>query len=204
MKRLFILAMAIPVLVGMAWVFAQPGGGPMGMGPGNGPGGPQGPGQGPGGPGGGHPRVPPPVMTALDIDQDGQLSAEEISQAADSLLTLDANEDGIIDRTEMRPPRPPVDGDMVDRIMQRDMDEDGLLSPYELLHRPIQDLFDNADVNLDGYLDVDELDVWFADHAPDPQEAPAPPETGGQQQGQSGPPAGGPPNGGGQGFGPRR
>jgi hypothetical protein len=47
-----------------------------------------------------------PLMIALDADRDGELSAEEISQAVAALKKLDRNEDGVIDREELRP-RPP-------------------------------------------------------------------------------------------------
>lgn len=87
-----------------------PGGGPDGEQPrGGGFGGPGGPGGGPGGgfggPGGGPGRMLSrlPIMKALDLDQDGELSAEEIAQAAKSLKTLDTDEDGVISSEEMMP-----------------------------------------------------------------------------------------------------
>jgi Ca2+-binding EF-hand superfamily protein len=54
-------------------------------------------------------RRPPPVVEALDIDQDGKLSAEELKNATESLLQLDANGDGELTGDEMAPP-PPADG----------------------------------------------------------------------------------------------
>ena len=54
-------------------------------------------------------RRPPPVIEALDVDQDGKLSAEELKNATESLLTLDTNGDGELTGDEMFPP-PPADG----------------------------------------------------------------------------------------------
>lgn len=62
---------------------------------------PQGPGQG--GPGGRGPGMMLPVMTALDKDKDGELSAEELKNAPQSLATLDKNEDGKLDADELMP-----------------------------------------------------------------------------------------------------
>ena len=48
----------------------------------------------------------PPIVTALDADQDGVLSAKEIKNAAGSLQSLDRNEDGKLDMTELMPEPP--------------------------------------------------------------------------------------------------
>lgn len=76
-----------------AAALAQP---PEGPPPGRGPRG-DGPGGGPGG---------PPIVRALDTDKDGELSADEIAKAADSLKSLDKNGDGKLTEDELRPPRP--------------------------------------------------------------------------------------------------
>ncbi len=94
-----------PYIIGGYWgrrVFAnRPGGGRGGM---AGRGGPDGPGQGQGfGP-------PPrhPLMSALDLDGDGELSAEEVAKAAKSLEALDRDKDGQITPDEIpRPVGPP-------------------------------------------------------------------------------------------------
>ena len=52
------------------------------------------------------PPRPPPLMSALDTDADGEISAEEIKAAATTLLTLDKNKDGKLTQDETRPPRP--------------------------------------------------------------------------------------------------
>ncbi|MFN9853259.1 MAG: hypothetical protein ACK57P_15695 [Planctomycetota bacterium] len=44
-----------------------------------------------------------PVIKALDVDEDGQLSATEIENASKSLMKLDKNGDGVISSEEMRP-----------------------------------------------------------------------------------------------------
>jgi len=56
---------------------------------------------------GGERRPPPPVISALDLNKDGELSAEEIAKASESLKTLDKNGDGKLTQDELRPPRPP-------------------------------------------------------------------------------------------------
>lgn len=53
-------------------------------------------------------RMIPPVMAVLDTNHDGELSADEIANASKSLLTLDKNGDGKLDREELRPGRPDV------------------------------------------------------------------------------------------------
>ncbi|MCW1887596.1 hypothetical protein OKA04_22860 [Luteolibacter flavescens] len=57
-----------------------------------------------------HPRGPgSPLVAALDTDRDGEISAEEIAAASESLATLDKNEDGELTPQELhpRPPHPP-------------------------------------------------------------------------------------------------
>ncbi len=57
------------------------------------------------------PHRPRPLLKALDTDKDGTISAAEIAAASASLLTLDKNGDGKIDRTELRHRRPRGDKD---------------------------------------------------------------------------------------------
>jgi hypothetical protein len=57
-------------------------------------------------------RPPPlPVITALDANQDGVISADEIANASTTLLTLDKNGDGQLTRDEFCPPPPAPNGD---------------------------------------------------------------------------------------------
>jgi len=58
----------------------------------------------------GRPRAQHPVVTALDADKNGEISAAEIAGAAVALKTLDKNEDGKLAREEMRPTMPPRGG----------------------------------------------------------------------------------------------
>lgn len=51
----------------------------------------------------------PPLVAALDTDRDGEISAEEIANAATTLKTLDRNGDGKLTPEEIRP-MPPRDG----------------------------------------------------------------------------------------------
>lgn len=47
----------------------------------------------------------PPLLTALDTDRNGELSADEIDESPESLAGLDANGDGEITPHELRPAR---------------------------------------------------------------------------------------------------
>jgi len=176
MKR----ALPVLLLVGALGIvaslvaFAQP---PRGEGPdgpgrpfgpgGEGPGRPFGPG-GPGGPGGrGMMRMPPsPLMTALDTDGDGELSAKELENATASLKTLDKDKNGKLTENELRPNferfgGPGMQGGgggeaVITQLMAFDKDNDGKISKAELPQR-LQTLMDRGDTNKDGFLDRAEL-----------------------------------------------
>lgn len=45
----------------------------------------------------------PPIIAALDLDHDGEISAAEIRRASESLRTLDRNKDGKLSPDELRP-----------------------------------------------------------------------------------------------------
>ncbi len=115
---LLTLAVAFPV----ASSFAQGPGRPPGPPPGKGPQQPDGqrpkgqdgqrPDRGPQDPGD-HPPGPmavPPLLHALDTDDDGIISADEIKNAPASLATLDKNGDKQITPDELRPPHPEQGG----------------------------------------------------------------------------------------------
>lgn len=53
-------------------------------------------------------RPAPPIMTALDANQDGVVDASEIANAANALLTLDQNGDGQLTQDEIRPAGAPA------------------------------------------------------------------------------------------------
>lgn len=122
---------------------------------------------GPGGPGGF--RMPPsPVMAALDTDQDGELSEEEINGAVAALKKLDKNNDKKLAGDEIRPqfgpggpggPRPDP-AQMVERMMQGDADKDGKLSKEEMPEWLRDDeRFGRLDTNSDGFADKAEIEA---------------------------------------------
>ncbi len=58
----------------------------------------------------GHRPPPPPLLKALDLDGDKEISAEEIDAAPESLVSLDRNKDGKLDERELRPGKRPHSG----------------------------------------------------------------------------------------------
>ncbi len=88
-KIVFVLSIAFAFsLTAAALVAQRPGG----------PGKPDGSRRGPG--------LPSRVMEVLDANHDGELSAEEIARASQTILKLDRNGDGKLDRAELGPRRP--------------------------------------------------------------------------------------------------
>ena len=112
-----------------------------------------------------------PILSALDADQDGVISAKELANAAKVLAKLDKDGDGQLSREETRMnfgpggpgggrgPGGPQAGnsdEMVKTLLGFDKNGDGKLSKDELPER-MQAMFDRADVNHDGFLTRDEL-----------------------------------------------
>jgi Ca2+-binding EF-hand superfamily protein len=108
-----------------------------------------------------------PVMTALDADGDGVISAEEINNASVALRKLDKNGDGKLTENEIRPnfppggrgpggPTGPSPDEIVKDLLEFDKNGDGQLSKAELPER-MQGLFARGDANQDGVLSKDEL-----------------------------------------------
>jgi Ca2+-binding EF-hand superfamily protein len=103
-----------------------------------------------------------PVTAAIDTDHDGILSSTEIARASASLAKLDRNGDGQLTEDELRPnfgpggmPRDP--SQMVERMFQEfDRNGDGKLAKSEVPGR-LQEMFDSADADKDGFLSRDEL-----------------------------------------------
>ena len=142
----------------------------------------------PGGPRGGHGGPPPgnPIVDALDIDGNQELSSEEIQNASRSLAALDTNGDGVVSRDDMGPPgggrgqggpqgrggqsrpqRPHADnaGDnekvsksFMKRLMKYDKDKSGTIEKDELPDR-MQNVMTKADTNGDDVLDEGELET---------------------------------------------
>jgi Ca2+-binding EF-hand superfamily protein len=120
----------------------------------------------PGGEGFGGQPPASPFMLALDTDKDGQISKEEIANAATALLTMDKNGDGILNAEEVAPPQRGRGGPgggfgdssaMVDRFMQRDTDGDGSLSKDEAGER-MANAFGTYDTDSNELLSKDEIE----------------------------------------------
>ena len=78
-------------------------------------------GPGPGGPGGAR----PPLIAALDADDDGVISAEELKAATDALSKLDKNKDGKLQKDEVPEP-------LWDKLSNADTNKDGAVTADEI------------------------------------------------------------------------
>ena len=110
---------------------------------------------------------PSPLVTALDTDHDGSISAAEMAAAPQALAALDKNGDGRIALEEVMVRRPEggergegpggaVSPDLVNTLFSFDENKDGQLSKTEVPER-MQGIFLRADTNHDGLLTRDEL-----------------------------------------------
>jgi len=123
-----------------------------------------------------------PLMKALDANNDGEISADEINNATAALKKLDRNKDGRLDHEELRPEfrggpggpggdrdreggRPGEGrsgggpGAFVDGMLERhDADKDGKLSGDEIPERMRQNL-SQVDTNDDKTVDRSELEA---------------------------------------------
>lgn len=121
-----------------------------------------------GGPGGGKRCQPPdPIVTALDTNSDGVISADEIANAPAALKTLDKNGDGQLTSSEVFP-QPPSSGDSSSTtsadthrpppspvFAALDTNHDGTISADEIANAPAA--LKTLDKNGDGQLTQDEL-----------------------------------------------
>ena len=135
-------------------------------------------------------RPPPlPIVTALDVNHDGVIDADEIANAPVELKTLDANGDGVLTTNEYLPPLPPDAPAAAPRpplppiIKALDANGDGVIDATEIANAPAE--LKTLDANGDGQLTRDEY-------------CPHPPRPGNQGAGDANRPddgsAGGPPN----------
>jgi len=103
-----------------------------------------------------------PLMRALDLDGNGELSAEEIAKASESLKKLDKNGDGTISRDELRPQfagRGRRGGmDLAARLMSFDKNKDGKVTKDELPNERMAAIIERGDTNGDGALDKSEIE----------------------------------------------
>ena len=122
------------------------------------------------------------IVSALDANHDGVISAGEIANAPKLLAALDANHDGKLDADECgghfgdEPTAgAPTAGDLTRTLMAFDRNHDGILQRSELPDR-LQGLFDRGDPNKTGTLTTAAIrqlaETEIAAHAPtslDPQ-----------------------------------
>ena len=99
-----------------------------------------------------------PMLITLDVNHDGEISAEEIENAPTVLLRLDANKDGRLTENELRPrpARMTLDQMLTNFIKQWDKDGDGKISRAEIPER-MSAFFDRADTDRDGFLTLEKL-----------------------------------------------
>jgi hypothetical protein len=103
-----------------------------------------------------------PVMSALDSNTNGVISAEEIAKAPSALLKLDKNSDGQLIASELTPQRPEGGGPDAGRppfvppiLAALDADGDGILSQAEIANASAALI--TLDKNKDGQLTRDEF-----------------------------------------------
>jgi Ca2+-binding EF-hand superfamily protein len=139
--------------------------------------------EGPGGPGGGMSFIRmSPILNAVDVNQDGVLSAAEIADAPAQIRKLDKNGDGKLTQDEAglrmgggrgggrgrgegrggdgggdEPPSPPpTAAELTATLMMFDANHNGQLEKSEVPER-MQGLFERGDTNHDGVLTQDEI-----------------------------------------------
>lgn len=102
-----------------------------------------------------------PLMMALDVDGDGQISSVEIDGAVTALKKLDRNADGSLTMDELMPegmPRETGPGkEVISRMMMADLNNDGFIDQDEMPGRMKTMLLDRGDTDKDGQLSREEI-----------------------------------------------
>jgi EF-hand domain pair len=114
----------------------------------------------------------PKELQALDTDGDKMISLAEAQQGAPRLASrfndLDTNKDGLLSTEELPMRRVRFVRHLQDDFAAADTDTDGKLSRAEADGKMpiVSDLFDEMDVNADGYVTTEELHQHARTHGP--------------------------------------
>jgi Ca2+-binding EF-hand superfamily protein len=98
------------------------------------------------------------VLAALDSDHNGEISAEEIRNSAQSLRRLDINGDGVLSPPEVMPHQAAAWAAVL--FGQLDIDHDGRISAIESEREQsasLREIIMSADRNHDGFTTMTEL-----------------------------------------------
>ena len=104
------------------------------------------------------------LLSCLDVDGDGMLSAAELASAPGALKTLDTNADGILQPEEMMPFRASPAEEAARLFLRYDANRDGNLSRMEAPGN-VRRQFSAIDTNHDGRLNLEEVTTWYATQA---------------------------------------
>ncbi|WP_263418760.1 EF-hand domain-containing protein [Terriglobus albidus] len=113
-----------------------------------------------------------PILSALDADHDGIISAAEIAAAPAALKTLDKDGDGTLSAAEIRM-RQQTPADRAAHFFEEwDTNKDGKVTIEEAPER-MGPQFNQIDTNHDGGIDLQEATTYFA-NMPQQQRGPRP------------------------------
>lgn len=112
----------------------------------------------------GIPTANDPLLYVIDTNHDGILSAAEIAASSTSLLSLDRNHDGAITPDEMSTQLQTPEERVNRMLADFDTNHDGRIAKAEVPDR-MDAQFDAIDANHDGYLDKDEMILYYSNPA---------------------------------------